>query len=397
MFQNKYLTGLFLCLNITISYFILDNQTNGLLVLMLGTSPLFLIMQKRNYDNVDVKMILLLVLMFLFALGKPGFRIVSYLYSVCFVCSFLCLREGFKNDLFSLQQMQTILRNLLYAYCFVLILQQLCVIVGIKPINQTFGFADNQWKLPALAQEPSHMAIFVFFFMYGYILITETINGKRYDLEDAKQEKWVWFSYFWLMLTCQSTSAVFYCGLIFLRYFNKQSILKLFSGGIVALFVVMLLIRNTEAFQRAIFFSEALLTIDIETLDSVDHSAAYRFFPLFYLKQNFNIFDSAFWFGHGLDFGKNTLNMYALEISGDVTYNGEVNMGGFFGYIMDYGMICFCILCAALKKIIMGIRESWLVFFYVWLNLFIGFNMQLFWSSTLLLTFVSIHKENDCL
>lgn len=393
MFQNKYLTGLFLCLNITISYFILDNQTNGLIVLMLGTSPLFLIMQKRNYDNVDVKMILLLVLMFLFALGKPGFRIVSYLYSVCFVCSFLCLREGFKNELFSLQQMQTILRNLLYAYCFVLILQQLCVIVGIKPINQTFGFADNQWKLPALAQEPSHMAIFVFFFMYGYILITETINGKRYDLEDAKQEKWVWFSYFWLMLTCQSTSAVFYCGLIFLRFIKKQSILKIFFGGIVALFAVLLLLRNTEAFQRAYFFSEAILTLDIETLDSVDHSAAYRFFPLFYFKQNFNIFDAAFWFGHGLDFGKNQLNMYALEISGDGTYNGEVNMGGFIGYILDYGMICFCILCATIKRIIKGMNEPWLVFFYVWLNLFIGFNMQLFWSSTLLLTFVSSPKK----
>ena len=393
MIQNKYLLGLFLCLNITISYFILDNQTNGLLVLMLGMSPLFLIANKRHYDKVDVSMILLLLLMLIFSIDKPGFRIVSYLFSVCFVCTFLCLRDGFKNDLFSLLQMQIILRNLLYAYCVVLILQQLCVIVNIEPINQTIGFTNNKWKLPALAQEPSHLAIFVFFFMYSYILISETINGQRYEYDDAKQEKWVWFAYFWCMLSCQSTSAIFYCGLIFLRYIEIRTIMKFFSAVIVVLFAVFLLLRNTEAFQRAIFFSEALLTLDIETIDTVDHSAAYRFFPLFYFKQNFNIFDAAFWFGHGLDFGKNQLNMYALEISGDGTYNGEVNMGGFIGYILDYGMICFCILCATLKRIIKGMNEPWLVFFYVWLNLFIGFNMQLFWSSTLLLTFVSSQKK----
>lgn len=125
----------------------------------------------------------------------PGFRGISYMYSLCFVFSFLCMRKAFINGVFPKERMQKILRNVLYAYAIVLVIQQICVIVGISPINQTFGF-ENKWKLPSLAQEPSHMAIFVFFFMYSYMLISEMIMGHKYGKEDAKKEKWVWVAYF---------------------------------------------------------------------------------------------------------------------------------------------------------------------------------------------------------
>ena len=395
---NKYVFFLFLSLNITISYFILGNETNGLLVSMIGLSPVILVCFKRKILEEDILLLLVLLFMFIFAFTKVGFRPISYLYSVCFVAAYLCLRESFLQNKFPMFRMQRILRNILYAFAIVLFIQQLSVIAGIKPINQLFGF-ENKWKLPSLAQEPSHMAIFVFFFMYSYMLISEKLLGHKYRLSDAKKEKWVWIAYFWCMLTCQSTSAIMYCGLMFLRFLIPRSILKSGKGLVIAIVPIYLFLRETPAFQRVVLFSEAFFTLDINKINDADHSAAYRFFPLFYLLNHLDVFNSEFWFGHGLDFGKETLNEYALYVSNDVAYDGNINIGGFFSYILDYGMLCFLTLCLAIKKAIRGVGDFWLVIFYIWLNLFVGFNMQLFWSSTTLLTYISIYnkKKKICL
>lgn len=396
MTLKKYILYLFLSLNVTISYFILGNDTNALLLCMIGLSPMILLTVKRSLDNVDILMFSLLLLMFICGYAKSSFRIVSYLYGFCFVCSYICLKDAFLKGNFSLARMHRIIRNLVYAYAIVLLIQQLCVIGGIQPINQYFGFADK-WKLPALAQEPSHMAIFMFFFMYSYMLISEKIMGHRYCMADAKKEKWVWIAYFWCMLTSQSTSAIMYCGLLFLRYFKLKTIVKYVGIGFFVILILTLVLKNSEASQRVVLFSEALFTFDISKIDEADHSAAYRFFPLFYLVEHIDIFSVDFWFGHGLDFGKETLNAYAQYISDDGTYDGHVNMGGFFGYILDYGMLCFIILCIAVKKAIQGIHDIWLIVFYIWLNLFIGFNMQLFWSSTILMTYLAIYRKKKIL
>ena len=395
---NKYVFFLFLSLNITISYFILGNETNGLLVSMIGLSPVILVCFKRKILEEDILLLLVLLFMFIFAFTKVGFRPISYLYSVCFVAAYLCLRESFLQNKFPMFRMQRILRNILYAFAIVLFIQQLCVIAGIKPINQLFGF-ENKWKLPSLAQEPSHMAIFVYFFMYSYMLISEKLLGHKYRLSDAKKEKWVWIAYFWCMLTCQSTSAIMYCGLMFLRFLKPRTILKSGIGLVIAIVPIYLFLRETPAFQRVVLFSEAFFTLDINKINDADHSAAYRFFPLFYLLNHLDVFNSEFWFGHGLDFGKETLNEYALYVSNDVAYDGNINIGGFFSYILDYGMLCFLTLCLAIKKAIRGVGDFWLVIFYIWLNLFVGFNMQLFWSSTTLLTYISIYnkKKKICL
>lgn len=395
---NKYILLLFLSLNITISYFVLWNETNGLLVSMIGLAPVILLCCKRRITEVDILLFIVLMFMFIFAFTKMSFRPISYLYSLCFVSAYLCLRDSFLQNKFPMSKMQKILRKILYAYAIVLLIQQLCVIVGIKPLNQLFGF-ENKWKLPSLAQEPSHMAIFVFFFMYSYMLISEKLLGHKYRLSDAKKEKWVWIAYFWCMLTCQSTSAIMYCGLMFLRFLKPRTILKSGIGLVIAIVPIYLFLRETPAFQRVVLFSEAFFTLDINKINVADHSAAYRFFPLFYLLNHLDVFNSEFWFGHGLDFGKETLNEYALYVSNDVAYDGNINIGGFFGYILDYGMLCFLTLCLAIKKAIRGVGDFWLVIFYIWLNLFVGFNMQLFWSSTTLLTYISIYnkKKKICL
>lgn len=392
MLLKKYSILLFLSLNITISYLVLGNETNGLLVSMLALSPIVMLFSKKNYGPTDKAMIVLVVLMFLFGYFKPGFRLISFIYSLCFVTSFICLRDSFLKGYWPLQKMQRILRYIIYAYAIVLVLQQLCILAGVTPINQLFGFS-NKWKLPSLAQEPSHMAIFVFFFMYSYMLISERLFGRKYCLKDAKDEKYVWASYFWCMLSCQSTSALFYCFLPFLRFFSLKNILKYSVIMVVAATGLVSILSDTPAFHRVELFTEAFLTLDINKIDVADHSAAYRMFPLFNFLENFDILDLDLWTGHGLDFGKKTFNAFALWVSDDVSYDGEINIGGFFGYILDYGLLCFLMLCYAIKKSIGRLEEPWLVVFYICLNMFIGFNMQLFWSSTVLLTYLSIYKN----
>ena len=143
MLLRIYSLLLFLSLNITISYLILDNQTNGLLVSMLALSPLLMLCCKRHYGVADLAMLLLVVLMFLFGYFHPGFRLISFAYSLCFVTSFICLRESFLRGHWPLTRMRRVLRYILYAYAIVLLVQQWCVLAGYQPVNQSFEFTDN--------------------------------------------------------------------------------------------------------------------------------------------------------------------------------------------------------------------------------------------------------------
>ena len=142
---------------------------------MIGLSPLMFWVANRKLDSIDIMFFLLLFLMFVSGNFHPGFRGISYMYSLCFVFSFLCMRKAFINGVFPKERMQKILRNVLYAYAIVLVIQQICVIVGISPINQTFGF-ENKWKLPSLAQEPSHFSFFASSFPYLCPIIISEIN-----------------------------------------------------------------------------------------------------------------------------------------------------------------------------------------------------------------------------
>lgn len=378
---------LFISLCVSISIFLGDRNINWALVSVIALSPVSLLFSKiKTVDKSDFLMLLVLGFMLVNGFIHGGFRLSSYIFSVCFVTSFVYLKGAVKKGFFSPDKISELLKFLIFLYTVILVIQQLCVIIGVTPFLASNYDENFKWKLSSLSPEPSHFAVFIFFMMYAHILLYEIKKGKRYKLGDISNEKFLWLAYFYCMLGSGSTSGVIYVLLIFFRFVRGKTILLYTGIFAVVFFVVNRYFTETQSLVRVDSLWKALLTLDGEAILNADHSAAMRLSPMIYFFNNIEFGNIDFWFGHGMDYGKRVFNIYMFDVSGDGTYNEfeGVYMGGFWGFILDYGFISFCLLVAALVSLFKNIRDKWYMLFYAVLMMFTGFNMQMFWFATIL-------------
>lgn len=386
---------LFVSLCITISFFIMEGGKNAELLVLLALSPFYLFFQRVKVDRTDLLMYTVLALMLITGLLHAGFRWDTYVFSICFVCSFIYLKGEIKNQKFPLNDVIIITKYLIYLYTVVLIVQQICVILGIPPLLCSLYDPQNTWKLSSLSPEPSHLVIFVFFLMYAYVLLCETFIGRRYLLDDFKKDKILWAAYFWCMIASGSTSGLLYVLLIFVRYFKGRTLFLTTIVFALSLYVANTFLSDYTSFQRILNLYSAFLTYDSNVILQADGSAAYRLSPMFHFFNNIDLLDSGFWFGHGIDSAKIVLNAYMYDETGLRAYNtdGGVNMGSLWGFIIDYGIIVFSLFVSALVSFMKKIKDKWIVIFYTIIMMFIGFNMQILWFATVMLYMVYHYQQ----
>lgn len=386
---------LFVSLCITISFFQIAGGKNGELLVLLALSPFFLVSQKIKADKSDKLMYAMLVLMLVTGVLHAGFRWDTYVFSVCSVISFIYLKGEINNHHFPLITVIRIIKCLIYLYAVVLIAQQLCVLAGFPPILCSLYEPDYPWKLSSLSPEPSHLVIFALFLMYAYVLLCEVYKGHRYLLSDFKKDGMLWAAYFWCMIASGSTSGLLFVLLIFVRYFKGRTLF--ITGVIIALsiYVANALLSDSASFQRILNLFTAFLSYDSSTILEADGSAAMRLSPMFYFFSSINLADGGFWFGHGVDSGKAVLSSFMYDVTGFEAYNTDegVNMGGMWGFIIDYGIIVFGLFVLSLSTFMKDIKDKWIVVFYIFIMMFMGFNMQILWFATVLLYMVYHHQQ----
>lgn len=375
-------------LSVTFPFFLGAGDKNLFLVAVMSVSPFLFFMERRQLDVIDFWFILMLFLMLGVCLMHfDSFRPLSFLYTVGFVFSFLFLRSMILHERLTSTFFITILRYLIYVYGIVLIFQQLCVLVGMDPIFGRGVSIENKWKLPSLTPEPSHLARFDFFVMYAYLILREKEDGRMYTLDDAKNEKMLWFLYFWTMLTCVSTTAYLFVFLIFVRYikFSVKTLVKYLLAFVVVGSFLFYLFADLEAFQRVFNIIPVLFSLSPEEINVVDHSAAHRIVPIFVLFNWINPYESSFWLGNGMDYGLSMNQSFMYESSGDSTYaQGDANVGGVTNAFVDFGMITMSILIFSLLKLFKDVPDKFFVWMWFFVNIFSAINTQFFWFSMLL-------------
>lgn len=392
MFVKIYTFLLLIGISVTIPFFIGEDAKNLLLVTLISLSPFFLLVNKKRYDNVDVLMLMFLVSsLMIYMVHIETFRIQSYVYTFCFVTSFLYLRDFVHRNIITMEFLSKFFKFLIYCYGIVFIAQQLCVLFGVEPILSNVWNPEEKWKLPSLTPEPSHLARFLFFAIYGYVNIEEKLLKRQYGLKDARKDKKFWILYFWMMLTCQSTTAILFSFLFFIRYIKMNTLIQSFVMGAILVGVVLTVFAGNTAFERLLNLIPAIGAQSADAINSVDHSAAHRLLPVFVFKEWFNPLNSTFWFGQGMDSGVNLCRSFMFNISGDGNYLGDTtNIGGFITAFLDNGIIVMCIFIAALIQIFKRIPDKTLVYCWIIVNIFSGINTQMFWFSL----FVVMIMEN---
>ena len=155
-----------------------------------------------------------------------------------------------------------LLKCLLFAYAIVLIIQQLCVLLGLPIFNVSNYNIKEPWKLNSLMSEPEHSGRMVGLLMYSYLTIKSIKSGDESLVESWKSEKLLWCAFIWCMLTSLSAGAYLFLFIVLTRFMTSKNFLQM-TFGLSAVFLAANFFIESAALERFIKFSSAALTFDI--------------------------------------------------------------------------------------------------------------------------------------
>ena len=263
------------------------------------------------------------------------FRLNTVAYSLMFISTYLYYIKVLNKRFFSLEDYFKLLSFIIKAYAIVLVTQQLSVIAHIPVFNQCWEFSENRFKLNSLSIEPSNTSLIVTVIMFSLVKIRELRIGRKYNiLQDYKNEKFQWISYFYIQFTSGSLAAIF-AVLVFLMYMIEKKyifrcLIFLFIVGMVAVFFI-----NDNLLNRISILLPAIMTFDVNYLYNIDASSSARIAPYILYFRDFNLFDINTWVGYGCDYGKTYLTIGILGYLPD----DDQGVGGVINFLYDYGLI----------------------------------------------------------
>ena len=221
-------------------------------------------------------------------------------YMGLFLVAYVTLYNLIHSGIFTLEQFKKLLQWLLYSYCIVLLIQQVCVLVGIRnlPIINLFDYY-KLGKLPSLSCEPSHTARVIVAAMLGYVRCLELQKGRKITLKmmfDQSNRKVV-LAYLWLTFTMGSGTGFIGLGILCFYFIRRKTMAYVVPAMIILL--IALQYFGNKQFERALRATEATFTGNTEAVYEADVSGAVRIVPVINTLTGTNIFELESWVGNG--------------------------------------------------------------------------------------------------
>ena len=282
-FNQLFCWGILVVFSSAFSFAMGDDQRNFLAIGVMGIACILYLLTAFQFQIQEVYGWLFLLSCLLFWWTEPeSFRLNSFLYSGMFIITFLyyirMLYSGFLNKEYYL----IVLKGIIYAYTWILLIQQLCVVMHWPVFNFILG-EPEVFKLNSLSPEPSHSARILVIVMYAYVGMREIGLQHRYHLFlDGIGDKNLWLCFFYTMLTMGSGTAYFLLPFFLLRFVSLWVVLW---GTVIAWVCIWLglpELLNISAWDRVRLFSQAVLTGEPMEMLLTDHSASMRVLPIYY-------------------------------------------------------------------------------------------------------------------
>lgn len=370
-----------------------DVGLNYLLVSALAFSA-FGLFTSKCYRNVFFTFIipfLVLLLMTCFSYTNTShWRASTLIYTSLFFIGFTSLINSFSKSYFTRDRYFAIIRFLIYCHFFAIVIQQLCLLVGVnEPINYTQSmqdFGEYQLRINGLTPEPSHVARFMLVLMFSYLVMKQSITGMAYDfIRDWRQDKYIWFAFFWSMLTIGSTTGLLFVGLIMLPLLSrKNTIWCILILGLVYMFVSSFDTRSTSRISE---FLPAVLTGDLDAMYYADPSGSSRIIPIILILKYFSL-DYYGWFGHGVD---SNIDLIAQHFN--LLPEGWSG-GGLFTLLYEYGIIVFMLFWIMIFKCCYSAKAKLAFGIIVAFILIQPLNTQITWCAFMFLASNKYFLEN---
>lgn len=359
---------------------------NTLLIVAMFLSLLILLIHEFRFRLLMMDMYVgsLIFLMFVCAYShSASWRSSTFFYSCMYFFTFLLFYRIIHTGGIKIHQFLRVNKYLIYAYAVFVVIQQICLIVGIEPVNFTqtkIMFEDTAFRINALSPEPSHVARFMLIFMVSFLSLRSIELKRKYDFFlNVKNDKYVWIAYLWSMLTIGSATAMLYVGLAMLPLLSKKNIVYLVIIACLGIYIVLSI--DSRSLDRAINIIPATLSMDINTLFMVDDSAAWRIAPYIIMFKFMNPYSLSFFIGNGIDYQRSLCDKWIIG------FCDAAPSGGYLTMIMDYGFLCFAILIFIIFKACYSKTDRfmfWVLMIFV--LPFVALNMQIFWCIMMFLT-----------
>lgn len=361
-------------ISISISYFLGDQGRNLLLISLMFLSPLLLF--KYPYVcKIDILLLLLLMTMIISSVifNPNSLRWSTIIYFSLFCCTFMgYIRTLYSSNLL-IDSYKNIVKTLIYAYFIVLLIQQFCVLFNIPIFNVANYTKLNPWKLNSLSPEPSHSAVYLGVLMYCYLILREHCLKREYIIQyDFWNDRWIWFSFLWSMITMISGTAIFYLCIILLKICNRKLLLYAF---LLLLFLFPYFLNSSFApIKRTASVVKSTITLDEDKIIEADLSAAFRLVPSIVGIKSMDVSSIETWTGKGIDYMKNDLKNQLPAVD-----KNTASISTAFTLGVDYGIIFLAIWIIFSFCLCTTYRYPLTYFFWFWGVLFNGINTQVVW------------------
>lgn len=347
--KNKLIVKIWVLILIAMSTWIkvfsLEGAMNGFLVGVMGLTAGLLVFDyfsSNRLTKMDFLTWLLIFVLYLCANRHPErWRPSTFYYTCMFLITFLYFVRLLYQDKIDIRTYIKVLRFLIFAFTITIIIQEVCIIAGIEPINYTQNvesfFEENRIRANGLASEPSMVSSEIMILMSSYILMRQEIDGAKYDfLREFKKDKLLWLSYFWSMLSTGSTTGVLLVGMTLIPLVSRKNLFFILLFVLVG--TIFVLNYQGRAFNRATAFIPALFSMDMAKMIDADDSAAWRVVPLMLMFKYYQPFTMNGLFGSGIDYQKDLCARW-LNVGDEFTPSG-----GVMASMMNYGLVPFLLL-----------------------------------------------------
>jgi hypothetical protein len=374
-----------------------------MLILLLGFSTAFSFAvgeDQRNYFVIGIMTLSCVVFLFTFSKFNSGelyvygfylslmmclllhpktFRGSSLAYTLMFTLTFIVYLRMLHTEVLQFHTYLKMLKFIICAYFFVLLIQQLCVVANLPVFNFIIG-GDSKFKLNALSPEPSHSARILIILIYSFVFMRETELKRTYRLFSDGFTDWhVWLCFLYTMLTMGSGTAYFLLPLLLIRFVSVPTLF--WSGGA---FFCLLAVGSFQgidniAMNRALTFGRALLTNSPSEILNADHSASIRVLPVYFYLEQVRLFSSDFWLGKGIDYN---ITLFTSLMPG-VPEN--FSFGGITTLFLNQGMVAGILLVLMVYQNCLPKLWSYSTLLCVVLIFACGINIQITWLVFMLL------------
>lgn len=280
-----------------------------------------------------------------------------------------------------------VIRWTVYAYTFLLVIQQICVLMDWPVIMRSIPYQDP-YKLNSLMAEPSQTTLVLGVLMYFYTQVLSA-QSSGYGLHNSfKTTPLLWICYIWTIATTHNASAFVLGPLCLLPFINRGNWPRyLIAAVIVALGVWLIPDGKFLGMDRVRSFTTALPTLDESRMLKADTSISMRIIPTLHGAGMIDPGNRDTYVGHGVD---------AERRDTPEAPCGERRTGstGFFNLWYNYGIpaaLAFWIGIGILT-LIKG-RPITLLTFLLAMILSGDYNVQFIW---MVLAFSMVYKYSIC-